>query len=100
MNSVRMLSIVAGMIAFAFVGAASAEEGWKLVPEGGVLSTSYELIGPGACEASGVETDGRTAWSYLPHNFNPDTAPGQCRLLSAISAEETDSREFCGRLEG
>lgn len=74
------------------------EKNCKLYPEGGLLKQSYDLIGPEACKAACTETNGCSAWSYTPHNFNPKSAPGECRLMEAVSEEAEDSRGFCGRL--
>lgn len=84
---------------FILVSQASAQEKHcKLWPEGGLLAHTYELVGPEACKIACTETDGCTAWSYQPHNFNPKSSPGECRLMAAVSEEEENPKDFCGRL--
>ena len=70
----------------------------KLYPKGGLLAESYDLVGAEACKALCVETDGCTAWSYTPHNFNPKDSPGWCRVMAEAGEQEDDDRDYCGRL--
>lgn len=85
---------------FVWSTAAAADEtkaNCKLYPKGGVLKTSYKLIGPAACLAECKKTDGCTAWSYTAHNFRPKKAPGQCRLLKDVAEEKKSRRaDSCG----
>lgn len=78
--------------------AAAEEAHCKLLPEGGLVGHSYELVGAEACKEACTETDGCKAWSYTPHNFNPKNGPGECRMMSAVLEEVEDKRDFCGRL--
>ncbi|WP_141135874.1 hypothetical protein [Antarctobacter heliothermus] len=84
----------------ALSGPSAAEEGCKLYPIGSVINYSYDLIGPDACLAQCAQTAGCVAWSYTPHNFNPGTAPGECRLLPDKGTREDHSRDYCGYAGG
>ena len=99
---VFQITAVAASLALApavAAGAASVEEkNCKFYPKGGLLKSSYELVGAEACKAACSETDGCTAWSYLPHNFRPKKGPGYCRLMAEVGEEKPDKREFCGRI--
>ncbi|WP_323771156.1 PAN domain-containing protein [Antarctobacter sp.] len=78
----------------------AAEDGCKLYPTGSVISYSYDLVGPEACLSHCAQTQGCVAWSYTPHNFNPKTAPGECRLLPDAGTREAHARDFCGVVDG
>ncbi len=78
--------------------ATAQEKNCKFYPEGGLLKRSYELIGPEACKDACTQTDGCKAWSYTPHTFNPTSAPGDCRMMEAVSEEAENDEDFCGRL--
>lgn len=91
--------IVFAALAISFAGPAAAEEKQcKLYPKAGLLANSYDLVGAEACKSACQETDGCHGWSYTPHNFNPKTAPGQCRLMAEIGEEVEDQRDFCGQV--
>lgn len=84
-------------------GAAAADEvkaNCKLYPKGGVIKTSYKLIGPANCLAECKKTDGCSAWSYTAHNFRPKKAPGECRLLKEVGEEKKSRRaDSCGYIK-
>ncbi|MBV7396816.1 PAN domain-containing protein [Mameliella sediminis] len=88
--------LVATAAMVAMVGISRADEGCKIYPTGSVIEWHYDLIGAEACAASCVETEGCQAWSYAPHNFNPKSAPGECRLLPDSGTREEHARDFCG----
>ncbi|WP_170134905.1 hypothetical protein [Acuticoccus kandeliae] len=95
----RTLSILAAVsVAFLVQPAVGEEQHCKLYPNGGLLSQSYELVGEAACKASCSQTNGCTAWSYTPHNFNPKNGPGECRLMAEVAEEVADARDYCGRM--
>ena len=98
--SVNVLPVSAAVTAIVvLISPAGAEETHcKFLPEGGLVGHSYELVGPVACKQACTETDGCTAWSYQPHNFNPKNGPGECRMMSAVLEEVDDTRDFCGRV--
>ena len=62
-------------------------------------TVNYEQVGSDACIALCKSTDGCVAWTYQPHNFNPKTAPGECRLLPDVREEEASTAKFCGHME-
>ena len=91
------LALAALLLSTATASAQEIKANCKLYPKGGVLKTSYKLIGPAACQAECSKTSGCAAWSYTAHNFRPKKAPGQCRLLSAVAEEKKAGRaDSCG----
>ena len=95
--STSLFEAIAGA-AFMVAPATAEEQHCKLLPKAGLVAHSYEIIGAQACKAACVETESCTAWSYTPHNFNPKTGPGWCRMLDEVAEEIADDRDFCGRL--
>ncbi|UYV38805.1 PAN domain-containing protein [Rhodobacteraceae bacterium D3-12] len=95
--STKLFAAVIGCAAMPFAAWADAQH-CKLVPKGGLIADSYEIVGDEACKQACEETQGCTAWSYTPHNFNPKTGPGWCRMLGEVAGEIDDKRDYCGRL--
>lgn len=95
--STKLIAAVAVGIFFAIPSAAD-EQHCKLLPKAGLVAQSYEIVGAAACKAACSETEGCTAWSYTPHNFNPKSGPGWCRMLDEVAEEIADERDYCGRL--
>ena len=95
--STRPFFAIAGA-ALLVVPALAEEKHCKLFPKADLVAHSYEIIGAEACKSTCAETRGCTAWSYTPHNFNPKTGPGWCRMLKEVAEEIADDRDYCGRL--
>lgn len=100
----KTFSICALSLALLVPAIATAQEECNFETNSGTLAQSYELIGVEACTDFCSETDGCTAWLYTPHNFNPEGAPGDCRLYAEASGtrepDETAPTQYCGMVGG
>lgn len=97
---IKVLSGLA-VLSILMSGAAGAAEFKKcMLLSAGSTPTNYEQIGPEACMNFCKSSDNCVAWTYQPHNFNPKNAPGGCRLLPDVSAEEASTKTYCGRIDG
>ncbi len=99
---IRPLLSAAALALLTLPATAQDYEECNILPGDGTSSTSnYEQIGTAACAQFCVETEGCAGWTYTPHNFNPDGAPGECRWVTVVGEitepSSTASANYCGR---
>ncbi|MBW4983130.1 PAN domain-containing protein [Mameliella sp. CS4] len=95
----RTLFMTAAVCLTAVPALAEDYEHCKLLPGSTSAVFNYEQVGPAACEQLCRDTEGCIAWSYTPHNFNPKSAPGECRTLADVSDDEGSDKDYCGFLD-
>ncbi|MBF9043966.1 hypothetical protein HKCCE4037_11550 [Rhodobacterales bacterium HKCCE4037] len=101
----RFLIPAALLACLALPAAAQEFEECQILPGGGASSNvDYNQIGTAACAEFCAATEGCAGWTYTPHNFNPDGAPGECRWVTEVGSveppAETASANFCGQVSG
>lgn len=98
---IRLLLSAAVLVAVSLPATSQEYQNCSMYPGGSASATSnYEQVGPAACAQLCAATEGCTGWGYTPHNFNPDSAPGECRTMPVVGDIEASDRNFCGQISG